>query len=68
MALDWERQAVIDELTQSITQGAFNDNYERLTQVLNASDALTELDRQRVIQFWLSKERERERGSPGTGL
>jgi hypothetical protein len=59
MALDWERQAVVDELTQGITQGAYDDDYEKLRQVLEASDALTGDDRQRVLQFWLSKQRER---------
>ncbi len=62
MALDWERQAVIDELTQRINQGAFDDGYKDLKRVLDRSDALTEPDRQRVIQYWLAKQREAGRG------
>ncbi|MGA9190572.1 MAG: hypothetical protein WBZ24_02485 [Anaerolineales bacterium] len=58
MALDWERQAVIDELSQRITQGAFDGAYDDLKRALDDSDALTESDRQRVIQYWLAKQRE----------
>ncbi len=59
MALDWERQVVIDELTQRINQGAFDAGYDALKRTLDDSDVLTEADRQRLIQFWLAKQRER---------
>lgn len=65
MALDWERQAVIDELTQNISQGTYDNNYEQLKLVLHTSDACTEADRQRLVQFWLARQRERGRGSAG---
>ncbi len=63
MALDWERQAVIDELTQDISQGIYDNNYQELKQVLDTSDACTEVDRQRLVQFWLARQRERGRDS-----
>jgi hypothetical protein len=63
MALDWERQAVIDELTERINQGAFDDGYDELQRALDDSDALSEPDRQRVLQFWVAKQRERGRRS-----
>jgi hypothetical protein len=65
MALDWERQAVIDELTERINQGAFENNYGDLKRALEESDALSEPDRQRVLQFWVAKERELGHGSDG---
>lgn len=65
MALDWERQAVIDDLTERINQGAFDDAYEDLKQALADADALDERDRQRVVQFWLAKQREKGRSAGG---
>lgn len=65
MALDWERQAVIDDLTERINQGAFDDAYEDLKQALADADALDERDRQRVVQFWLAKQREKGRSGGG---
>lgn len=58
MVQEWERQAVIDELTERIDRGEFVGGYEALKAILEGSDALTERDRQRVMQFWVSKERE----------
>ena len=65
MALDWERQAVIDELTQRINQGEFVDAYDALKQALADADALDERDQQRVVQFWLAKQREQSQNADG---
>ncbi len=58
MAQDWERQAVLQELTEKITEGEFADSYEELKAALEASPLLSGRDRQQLLQYWLSKERE----------
>jgi hypothetical protein len=63
MALDWERQAVIDELSERINKGAFKDGFDDLKRALDESDALTETDRQRVLQYWVAKQRELKRAA-----
>lgn len=50
---------MIDELTERINRGEFGGDYEALKETIEDSDALTERDRQRVMQFWVAKERER---------
>lgn len=58
MPQDWERQAVVQELTEQITDGDFAGEYERLKTALDNAALLSERDRQQLIQYWLSKERE----------
>lgn len=60
MSTDWERQAVVEELTERITDGEFAGDYEHLKQVVERADLLSERDRQQLLQYWVSKERERE--------
>lgn len=58
MAHNWEIQAVVEEFTKRITDGDFSGNYDLLKTELEASDLLSERDRQQLLQYWLSKERE----------
>lgn len=62
MAQDWERQAVLQELTERITAGDFAGSYDQLRAALEAASLLSERDRQQLLQYWLSKERESGRG------
>lgn len=60
MGADWERQAVVEELTEKITEGVFAGDYEGLKSAVERADLLSERDRQQLLQYWVSKERERE--------
>lgn len=60
MGTDWERQAVVEELTERITDGEFAGDYERLKRTVERADLLSERDRHQLLQYWMSKERERE--------
>ncbi|MDX1616452.1 MAG: hypothetical protein R3300_19235 [Candidatus Promineifilaceae bacterium] len=60
MGTDWERQAVVEELTEKITEGEFAGDYEQLKAAVERADLLSERDRQQLLQYWISKERERE--------
>jgi hypothetical protein len=62
MPEEWERQAVLHELTERITTGEFGGNYDGLKRAIEQSGALDERDQQKLVQYWLSKERERGRG------
>lgn len=63
MAQDWEKQAVVQEFTERITDGEYSGEYEQLKSELENAAILTERDRQQLVQYWLSKER--ESGRPG---
>jgi hypothetical protein len=58
MPADWERQAFRQELTEKITDGVFNNDYDGLTEAMAQTDLLTERDRQQLLQYWMAKERE----------
>lgn len=58
MAEDWERQAVLQEITERITEGEFAGEFDILKAVLDETPLLTEWDRQQLLQYWVSKERE----------
>ncbi|MGA9531741.1 MAG: hypothetical protein WBR18_03405 [Anaerolineales bacterium] len=59
MAEEWERQVVIQELTERITNGDFAGAFDSLTQEIDAVGFLDDRDRQKLLQYWMSKERER---------
>lgn len=61
MAADWEKEAVVQELTERITAGDFAGDFDALKQAVEASDLLSERDRQQLLQYWVSKERERKK-------
>jgi hypothetical protein len=60
MAEEWERQAVIQELTERITQGDFAGAFDALTGEIDAVGFLDDRDRQQLLQYWMSTERERK--------
>lgn len=61
MAADWEKEAVVQELTERITAGDFAGDFDALKQAVEVSDLLSERDRQQLLQYWVSKERERKK-------
>lgn len=58
MAEEWERQAVLQEITERITEGEFAGAYDDLKDELDSAQLLTERDRQQLLQYWVSRERE----------
>jgi hypothetical protein len=58
MPADWERAAVLEALTERITEGDFSGDYDRLSRTLAAEPLLSERERQQLLQYWMSKERE----------
>lgn len=58
MAEDWERQAVLQEITERITEGEFAGEFDDLKAALDETPLLNERDRQQLLQYWVSKERE----------
>ncbi len=65
MTADWERQAVVEELTERITEGEFAGAYDALKEAVERAEVLSDRDRQQLLQYWVSKEREREQKKKG---
>lgn len=61
MAEEWERNAVKQEITELITDGAFAGDYRALKQAIDSSKLLDERDEQQLLQYWMAKEREASR-------
>lgn len=58
MPQDWEKQAVVQDFTERITNGDFAGDYQRLKTELDGAGLLSERERQQLLQYWVSKERE----------
>lgn len=58
MSHDWEKQAVVQEFTERISDGDFAGDYDRLKSDLDAAGILSDRERQQLLQYWISKERE----------
>lgn len=65
MTADWERQAVVEELTERITDGEFAGAYDELRKAVERAELLSDRDRQQLLQYWVSKERERKQKKQG---
>lgn len=65
MTADWERQAVVEDLTERITDGEFAGAYDELNEAVERAEVLSDRDRQQLLQYWVAKEREREKKEDG---
>lgn len=62
MPAEWERQAVIQELTERIKEGEFAGAFDSLTEAIDDFGFLDDRERQQLLQYWMATERERGAG------